>query len=921
MLTIRPDIYCGACGECRPLGQFRLLSPSPLLYLDFCGVCEDGIGLRKLYGDEKYAKWVNPKVVEALKRDPAKKKKQETMRAGAEEAKQAIPEVFPAENIDERRRELARRELMRRRFIYYVTQNAPDYLAGWVHKDIARRLEQFMLDIENKLSPRLMLFMPPRSGKSHLVSQEFPSWVLGHHPNWEIISASYTADLPIGFSRTIRDRLKSSDYQAMFPGSRLRTDSQGVEQWHLQAGGRYRAAGVGVGITGTGAHCVVPYCTINTPNGIIPAYKVKVGDTVYGYDHDSGCVEAATVVAVCVKPRRKPLVNFGGAIVTSDHPIYANGEYRAAELVAGMSGLRLEEGSARAEVYELLPESLSGKQHQAGMQSLREGVHTAARRDRERQGQVQPEDNVLQPNLLQRLPHCKSRTVWEKVARGVHWLRRAIVREGAEKVLLSSVLPAIPGAESRISRVQRGVPGHEIAGGPEVQGMPNVWSEEGTHGSTPRGPQSIEQRYDESGAAVLDVPQAVSRTSGDTAESLAGLLLDDDYVVDFQTTTHNFFASNLLISNCILIDDPIKDYQEAQSEVVRETAYNWYTTTAKTRLAPGGGVLLLQTRWHDGDLAGRLLTDEQVLLESGVPEDEYDHWQVVNYPAIAEADEYLMPTGLIVSDPPELPEGSKLLRSKGEALHPERYSLNGLMRIKNSMPPVQWNALYQQNPVPDSGEYFSNDMFRFYQDLPGTPEEFTFFMAWDLAIGEKTQNDYTVGTVGAMHINGDLYVVDMIRARMNTFQIIEAILTMAKKWPNLQVVGIEDGQIKKTMAPLLKQAMQTAKSSFSLDETLKPVTDKLMRARPLQSRMQMGQLLIPAGQPWANILQHELLRFPNGVHDDIVDSLAWLARMGLYLKGPVMRTGEARRKKQKSWKDDLKMHVAGSSGGRSFMTA
>lgn len=626
MLTLRPDIYCGSCGECRPLGQFRLLSPSPLLYLDFCGVCEDGIGLRKLYGDEKYAKWVNPKVVEALKRDPAKKKKQEIMLAGVEEAKQAVPETFPAETIDERRRELARRELMRRRFIYYVTQNRPDYRAGWVHKDIARRLEQFMLDIEAGLSPRLMIFMPPRHGKSTLTTDEFPSWLLGHHPNWEVITASFTIDLPIGFSRGIRDRLKTPDYQAMFPGTKMRADSQGVEQWHTTGGGRFRAAGVGVGITGTGAHCLI-------------------------------------------------------------------------------------------------------------------------------------------------------------------------------------------------------------------------------------------------------------------------------------------------------IDDPIKDYEAAQSEVTRATAYNWYTTTAKSRLAPGGGVLVIQTRWHDADLAGALLTDEQALRDADTPEDEYDHWQVVCYPALAEADEYLMPNGQVKSDPPELPEGSKLLRAKGEALHPERYNQNALVRIKNGMPPVQWNALYQQNPVPDSGEYFSNDMFRFYQDLPGTPEEFTFFMAWDLAIGEKTQNDYTVGTVGAMHINGDLYVVDMIRARMNTFQIIEAILTMAKKWPNLQVVGIEDGQIKKTMAPLLKQAMQTAKSSFSLDETLKPVTDKLMRARPLQSRMQMGQLFIPAGQPWANILQHELLRFPNGVHDDIVDSLAWLARMGLYLKGPVMRTGEARRKKQKSWKDDLKMHVAGSSGGRSFMTA
>ncbi len=626
MLTTKPPIFCGACSEEYPLTDFRLLQVQPLVYLDFCAKCEAGIGVRRLYGQARYAKWVGPRAADLMRRAPELLKKRDIMIAAAEVVKQEPPEELATDRIRERQREMARREMMRRRFIYYVTQSLPDYKAGWVHKDIGRRLEQFMLDVEACLSPRLMIFMPPRHGKSTLTTQEFPSWVFGHHPDWEIITSSFTADLPIGFSRTIRDRLKSPDYKAIFPKTVMRPDSQGVEQWHLTEKGRFRAAGVGVGITGTGAHILI-------------------------------------------------------------------------------------------------------------------------------------------------------------------------------------------------------------------------------------------------------------------------------------------------------IDDPIKDYQEAQSETVRETAFNWYTTTAKTRLAPGGGVLIIQTRWHDADLAGRLISDEQVLRDAGVPSEEFDHWQVVSYPAIAEAEEYLMPDGTIEADPAQVLEGSRLLRAKGEALHPERYNLNALTRLKNGMPPVQWNALFQQNPVPDSGEYFSIDMFRFYQDLPGTPEEFTFFSAWDLAIGERTQNDYTVGVVGAMHHNGDLYILDMYRGRMNTHQIIESILGAARKYPMLQVVGIEDGQIKKTMAPILRQAMQTAKTSFSLDETLKPVTDKLMRARPLQSRMQMGQLYMPVGQPWVNIMQHEMLRFPNGNHDDIVDSLAWLARMGLHIRGPVPKQTVQGRKKQKSWKEDLGKYVAGAGGSGSFMTA
>jgi len=527
-------------------------------------------------------------------------------------------------SLETAEKEMARRELMRRRLIYYVTQFRPDYLAGWVHQDICRRLERFVRQVERKESPRLMLFMPPRAGKSTLVSDEFESWVFGHHPEWEIISASYAVSLPIGFSRRIRDRLDDKAYQAVFPKTKLRTDSRGVEEWLTTAGGRFRAAGVEGGITGTGC-------------------------------------------------------------------------------------------------------------------------------------------------------------------------------------------------------------------------------------------------------------------------------------------------------NILNIDDPIKDYQEAQSEVVRENAYNWYTTTARTRLAPGGGVLITQTRWHDGDLAGRLLTDHEALLEAGVPEDEIDQWEVVSYPALAEADEYLFPNGVIEVGPHEVPEGARLLRREGEALHPERYTAKALRTIRNTMPSIQWNALYQQNPVPADGEYFTTEMFRFYTSLPGTREEYAWFAAWDLAIGQKAQNDYTVGIVGALHSDGSLYVVDMIRGRLSTYPIVEAVVKIGEKWELLQVQGIEEGQISKTMRPLLEKAMQEAKSKFSFDEELKPVTDKLLRARPLQQRMQMGQVYFPAAQPWATKIQQEMLRFPSGTHDDMVDSMAWLARMALRITPPLPRTHRHRRART-SWRKELHQYTQ-QAAGRGFMTA
>ena len=152
---------------------------------------------------------------------------------------------------------LARRELSRRRFLPFVYEFRPGYQAGWVHKDICRRLEKFSRDVAAKLSPRLMLFMPPRSGKSELVSRCFSAWHLGHFPTDEIIACSYAASLANSFSRKVREILRDPAYRTIFPKTALDKSSQAVEQWMTSAGGGYVAAGVGGPIVGKGANVLI----------------------------------------------------------------------------------------------------------------------------------------------------------------------------------------------------------------------------------------------------------------------------------------------------------------------------------------------------------------------------------------------------------------------------------------------------------------------------------------------------------------------------------------------------------------------------------------------------------------------------------------------------------------------------------------
>jgi hypothetical protein len=159
--------------------------------------------------------------------------------------------------LNKARRELAQRELARKYLIAFILRFNLGYLAGWVHKDICARLERFIKAVENRESPRLMLQMPPRHGKSTIASQEFPAWLLGHHPDWELIVCSYAESLALDFSRAVRERMRDKEYSRLFPETKLDRDNQNAQGWKLTRKGGFLPAGVGGAITGKGAHVLI----------------------------------------------------------------------------------------------------------------------------------------------------------------------------------------------------------------------------------------------------------------------------------------------------------------------------------------------------------------------------------------------------------------------------------------------------------------------------------------------------------------------------------------------------------------------------------------------------------------------------------------------------------------------------------------
>lgn len=303
-------------------------------------------------------------------------------------------------------------------------------------------------------------------------------------------------------------------------------------------------------------------------------------------------------------------------------------------------------------------------------------------------------------------------------------------------------------------------------------------------------------------------------------------------------------------ANVLIIDDPVKNAEEAESPTFRERAWEWWTSTAYTRLEPDGVVVLLQTRWHEDDLAGRILSRSA------------EAWTHVDLPALAES-------------------GDALGRAEGEALWPERYSRDALLAIQREVGSRVWSALYQQRPVPASGGMFKRewlDRARYRKaevrddlyEVAGVVVPLSSmrrFTTVDLAASVKTSADYTVIATFGVAPSGHCCVLDVRRARLEGPDIVPAIRAVVDQWKPacvwVEKVGFQLALI------------QWARREGIPVRELVPDRDKVARALPLSAAFEGSRMLLPAHAPWLDAVLGELLSFPLGTHDDTVDALAY----------------------------------------------
>lgn len=289
-------------------------------------------------------------------------------------------------------------------------------------------------------------------------------------------------------------------------------------------------------------------------------------------------------------------------------------------------------------------------------------------------------------------------------------------------------------------------------------------------------------------------------------------------------------------ANLLIVDDPIKDQKDADSETMRENVWDWYTSTAYSRLMPGGGVIVITTRWHWDDLAGRLLSEAK--------KGEGDQWEVVSYPAIATKKEPF--------------------REIGEALHPERYPIDRLLAIKK-VQQFKFEALYQQTPTQREGTIFKVERIQVIDHCPA--KRMRTCRYWDKA-GTEGGGAYTAGVKMSVLENGSVLIEHAVRGQWSAFNREKTLKDIATTDGRGVIILVE----QEPGSGGKESAESTVKNLVGWVVRLdRPSGDKAARADPLSSQIEAGNVYMLRGD-WNHDYKEEMRHFPKGKYKDQVDA-------------------------------------------------
>lgn len=294
-------------------------------------------------------------------------------------------------------------------------------------------------------------------------------------------------------------------------------------------------------------------------------------------------------------------------------------------------------------------------------------------------------------------------------------------------------------------------------------------------------------------------------------------------------------------ANILLFDDPIKNREEAESQVYREKVWDFFTSTAFTRLEPKGVVVVILTRWHVDDLAGRILANAELSKRC----------KVIHFPAIATKRE--------------------VNRREGEALWPGRFNVRALEEIKNTIGPYDFESLYQGSPILSERQEFKPEWYRRIDDQEVSFKRTRRFLTIDTAISKQTSADYTGFCDNQVDVENFWYFKSW-RMRLNADELVNAIFALHTSHP-YERIGIERTAYLDGLKPYLDSEQRRRNIFLPIVELKHNQTSKEIRIRGLLPRYASGSVWHINGE--CKDLEEEQSQFPSGLHDDVLDAAAY----------------------------------------------
>lgn len=290
----------------------------------------------------------------------------------------------------------------------------------------------------------------------------------------------------------------------------------------------------------------------------------------------------------------------------------------------------------------------------------------------------------------------------------------------------------------------------------------------------------------------------------------------------------------------IIIDDPTKNREEANSATMRDKLWDWYTSTLYTRLEREGCILVTLTRWHEDDLAGRL-------LDKMKHEGEGEQWTIINLPAVCEE-----------------PVAEYDIRQPGQALWPWKYDEKALAAIKATIGTYDWSALYQQRPQPDKGVVFRREWFNDENTYTEVPHLSMIVQSWDLPF-VKSEGSAKCACIVMGLAGAKIYILDVFNEKLDFAENVAAFRRISAKHPKARAKVVENKANGPAIVSLLKKEIPGI-------VPYEPRGSKWDRAIAVTPYFEAGNVMLPKHAPWLQDYVEQLVGFPSGAFKDMVDA-------------------------------------------------